>query len=72
MLVSLEPEVILLGTGRRLVFPEPQVLATVHAATIGIEIMDTAAACRTYNILAGESRHVAAALIIDRATGTEA
>jgi uncharacterized protein len=57
---QLRPEIILLGTGERLVFPA---LRPSHG-TVGFEVMDTAAACRTYNILAGEGRNVTAALLI--------
>ena len=63
-IVELKPEVVLLGTGRTFTFPEPRLLAPLHAAKIGVEVMDTAAACRTYNILMGEGRDVVAALII--------
>ena len=61
---ALHPELVLLGTGDRLRFPESGLLAALGSAGIGAEIMDTAAACRTYNILAAEGRTVAAALII--------
>lgn len=63
-IVELAPEVLLLGTGRTFTFPEPRLLAPLHAAKIGVEVMDTAAACRTYNILLGEGRNVVAALIV--------
>ena len=63
-IVELKPEVVLLGTGRTFTFPEPRLLAPLHAAKIGVEVMDTAAACRTYNILLGEGRNVVAALIV--------
>jgi uncharacterized protein len=63
-LAALNPELVLLGTGDRLRFPESGLLAALGFAGIGAEIMDTAAACRTYNILAAEGRTVAAALII--------
>ncbi len=63
--LALEPDVVLLGTGRRLAFPSRQVYGAVLARNIGLEVMDTAAACRTFNILAGEGRRVAAALILD-------
>ena len=66
-LVSLRPELVLLGTGDALRFPHPRLLEDLMAARIGTEIMDTRAACRTYNILAEEGRHVAAALIIPAA-----
>ncbi|MCP5276909.1 MAG: Mth938-like domain-containing protein [Thiobacillus sp.] len=58
------PEIVLLGTGQRQRFPPPALYRGLIAARIGVEVMDTAAACRTYNILAGEGRRVAAALLI--------
>lgn len=61
---ALKPELVLLGTGDQLRFPDFSLLAAFAATGIGAEIMDTAAACRTYNILAAEGRTVAAALII--------
>jgi uncharacterized protein len=65
LITELEPEVVLLGTGRRLQFPKPSLIAALIKAQIGLEVMDTAAACRTYNILMGEGRNVAAALLIE-------
>jgi len=65
-LALLKPELVLLGTGDRLHFPAPGLLASLAAARIGAEVMDTRAACRTYNILAEEGRNVAAALIIPK------
>ena len=62
--LALRPEVLLLGTGARQVFPPHELLARLYAARIGIEVMDTGAACRTFNVLVGEGRAVAAALII--------
>ncbi len=59
------PEIVLLGSGARLRFPPAALYAGLLKARIGVEIMDTAAACRTYNILAAEGRRVAAALIIE-------
>lgn len=64
MLVSLQPELLILGTGRRQQFPSADLLAPLAAAGIGWEIMDTGAACRTYNILMGEGRNVAVALLM--------
>ena len=61
---ALNPEVILLGTGQRQRFPRAELLAPLVTAGIGWEVMDTAAACRTYNILMGEGRNVAAALLM--------
>ena len=62
-LAALSPEVVLLGTGSRLRFPPPRLTAALTRAGIGLEVMDVQAACRTYNILADEERHVAAALL---------
>lgn len=56
------PEVLLIGTGARQRFPEPAALAALYAANIGFEVMDTRAACRTFNILAAEGRQVTAAI----------
>ncbi|HVY08384.1 MAG TPA: Mth938-like domain-containing protein [Burkholderiales bacterium] len=65
-LAALNPEMILLGTGETLRFPATHVLAELAAAGIGVEIMDTRAACRTYNILSEEGRNVAACLILEK------
>jgi uncharacterized protein len=64
-IVELKPEIVLLGTGARLTFPEPALLAPLYKAGIGVEVMDTSAACRTYNILLGEGRNVVAAVIVE-------
>ncbi|MEY2844070.1 MAG: hypothetical protein RI920_2107 [Pseudomonadota bacterium] len=58
------PEVIIFGSGATLRFPPPALLRPLMAARIGFETMDTAAACRTYNILVAEGRQVMAALIV--------
>lgn len=63
-LVAFRPQVIVLGTGRVQVFPHPTVYAAAYAQGIGIEIMDTGAACRTFNILVGEGRDVVAGLLM--------
>jgi uncharacterized protein len=63
-LLELEPEVVLLGTGRSLRFPHPSLTQALVAAGIGLEVMDTQAACRTYAVLASEGRRVVAALIL--------
>lgn len=60
------PEVVLLGTGEKQVFPDPAVFALLMDLGVGFEVMDNAAACRTYNILLAEDRRVALALILDR------
>ncbi|MEE8387614.1 MAG: Mth938-like domain-containing protein [Acidiferrobacterales bacterium] len=66
LILEQEPELILLGTGARLVFPSAEKLRPIIERGIGYEIMDTAAACRTYNVLVGEGRHVVAGLIIGK------
>ncbi|MGZ9032439.1 MAG: Mth938-like domain-containing protein [Burkholderiaceae bacterium] len=60
---ALDPEVVLLGTGSRQRFPHPRLSRALVEARIGLEVMDTSAACRTYNILMAEGRKVVAALI---------
>ncbi|BDX21878.1 hypothetical protein TUM22923_11990 [Polynucleobacter sp. TUM22923] len=64
-MASLKPELILIGTGKRQRFPKPELLKTLIDAKIGFEVMDSQAACRTYNILVGESRQVLLALIVE-------
>ncbi|WP_218814538.1 Mth938-like domain-containing protein [Rickettsiella endosymbiont of Dermanyssus gallinae] len=64
LLFDLKPEIVLLGTGLHSSFPDPALLADFYAKKIGIEIMSTAAACRTYAVLMAEGRKVAAALLI--------
>jgi uncharacterized protein len=63
-IAALAPEVALLGTGNVLRFPHPRLTRGLVEARIGLEIMDTAAACRTFNILAAEGRRVAAAILV--------
>ena len=63
-IVELKPEIVLLGTGTKFTFPDQSLLAPLYKAGIGVEAMDTPAACRTYNILLGEGRNVVAALIV--------
>jgi uncharacterized protein len=57
------PEILVLGTGNTLKFPPPALTVRMLQIGIGVEIMDTAAACRTYNILLSEQRNVVAALL---------
>ena len=63
-LVAFAPEIVLLGTGATFAFPEPALLAPLYKAGIGVEVMDTPAACRTFNILLAEGRNVIAALVV--------
>jgi uncharacterized protein len=60
------PELVIFGSGARLRFPKPPLLRVLIEHRIGVESMDTAAACRTYNVLASEGRNVVAALLLDR------
>ncbi len=62
-IMEIRPEVLVLGTGKALTFPSPALTARLLQLGIGVEIMDTAAACRTYNILLSEQRNVVAALL---------
>jgi uncharacterized protein len=62
--LALEPEVVLLGTGPRQIFPDASFGAEFLRAGIGFEVMDTSAACRTFNVLVGEQRRVAAMLLV--------
>ena len=64
---AVQPEIVIIGTGKKLRFPPPSALAPLRDARIGFEVMDTAAACRTYNVLLGEGRQVAALLLIETA-----
>ncbi|MGD9788651.1 MAG: Mth938-like domain-containing protein [Sulfuricellaceae bacterium] len=64
-LAALGVEIVLLGTGTTLRFPSPSLGARVLSAGVGLEVMDSGAVCRTYNILVAEGRNVAAALIVD-------
>ncbi len=63
-LIEPAPEVILIGTGNNLQFPHPSSYQTVIQSGIGIEFMDSQAACRTYNILLSEDRFVMAGIIL--------
>ena len=65
-LATLEAELVIFGSGPRLRFPPPAWLQPLMARRIGLETMDTATACRTYNILASEGRNVLAALILEQ------
>jgi len=62
-LAGLGVEIVLLGTGNRQRFPHPRLTAPLGAAHVGLEVMDSKAACRTYNILVAEERRVALALL---------
>jgi uncharacterized protein len=61
--IALQPEIVLLGTGAQVVLPDVDLMAALAARAIGLEIMSTPAACRTFNVLVHERRRVAAALL---------
>jgi uncharacterized protein len=63
-ILALAPEIVLFGGGARLVWPPASIIGELQEQRIGVEVMDTAAACRTYNILMLEGRRVAAALLM--------
>ena len=69
LLAQTQPELVIFGSGSRIRFAPPAFLRGLMQQRIGIETMDTLAACRTYNVLAGEGRRVIAALLIDAHTG---
>jgi uncharacterized protein len=58
------PDLVVLGTGPAIRFPHPRLTQALLAARVGVEVMDTAAACRTFNVLTAEGRKVLAALIV--------
>ena len=64
-LLSLDPELVVFGSGPRLRFVPPALLRPLIERGIGVETMDTVAACRTFNVLASEGRAVAAALLLE-------
>jgi uncharacterized protein len=63
-ILALDPELVLLGTGARQIFPAASFGAQFLRAGIGFEVMDTGAACRTFNVLVAEQRRVAALLAL--------
>lgn len=65
-IATLDPEVVLLGTGERQVFPPREAIVTLLRRRIGVEVMDNAAASRTYNLLASEGRRAVVAFMLPR------
>jgi uncharacterized protein len=65
-IAALNPEVVLLGTGEKQVFPPREAMVSLLRRKIGVEVMDNAAASRTYNLLAGEGRRAVAAFMLPR------
>lgn len=64
LIPTLNPDILLIGTGAKLVFIKAEIYGALINQGIGVEIMDTSAACRTFNALTAENRRVVAALII--------
>ena len=62
--LALEPEILVIGTGASLRFLDAHLIAEIQQRGIGLEVLDTAAACRTYNVLLSENRKVVAALLM--------
>jgi uncharacterized protein len=67
LLAPAQPEVVIFGSGSRLRFVHPALWTSLTQQRIGFETMDTAAACRTYNVLLAEGRRVVAALLFEPA-----
>ncbi|MCB2262015.1 MAG: Mth938-like domain-containing protein [Candidatus Thiosymbion ectosymbiont of Robbea hypermnestra] len=63
-LAALDPRIVIVGTGKRQVFPDPNAYRALLRRGLGVDIMDTGAACRTYNILMSEGRRVVAGLLM--------
>jgi uncharacterized protein len=63
-LVAQKPAIVVFGSGATFRFPNTQLLAAFSQARIGFDVMDTPAACRTYNVLMSEGRNVAAVLLV--------
>ena len=63
-ILTFKPELIIIGTGDKLIFPAVEVYSGIIEHGIGVDFMDTRAACRTYNILRSEGRHIVAGLIL--------
>ena len=66
-LAEIRPEIVIVGTGNSQRFAHPSLMRALIQHGIGFEVMSTAAACRTYNILVGEGRRAVAALLVDPA-----
>ena len=62
--IALQPSLVIFGSGATFRFPDTRILAAFSQARIGLDVMDTGAACRTYNVLLSEGRNVAAALLV--------
>jgi uncharacterized protein len=62
--LALDPEILIIGTGKQQSFLSGEIMAALGKGGIGVEVMDTAAACRTYNVLLSEDRKIVAALLM--------
>ena len=67
-ILELQPEIVLIGTGSRQVFLPPALMMCFYGRQIGVEVMSTHAACRTFNVLVSEGRNAVAALLPLRET----
>jgi len=63
-ITAMNPELVIIGTGSRLTFPPVEIYAELIKLGVGVEIMDTGAACRTFNVLTSEGRHAVCGLIL--------
>lgn len=63
-IIAWQPEIIILGTGLQIIFPDQEFFSYITSRNIGFEVMDTGAACRSYNLLIDESRDVVACLFL--------
>lgn len=66
LLIKQQPDIVILGTGSRQKFPAVELRRQLAANKLQLEVMDNAAACRTYNLLVSEDRDVAAAIIVEK------
>ncbi len=64
LLLEMQPELVVFGSGKLFRFPDQRIMVAFSQARIGFEVMDTPAACRTFNVLASEGRNAAAALLV--------
>ena len=62
--LAMDPEILILGTGLRQRFLDPKIMQAVLQKGVGLEVMDTGAACRTFNVLLSEYRHVVGAFLL--------
>lgn len=63
-IIAQQPQILIIGVGKKMDFIHPEILSPLYAANIGVEVMNTESACRTLNVLLTENRHVIAALLL--------